>query len=265
VLAILGRRVPASLKVFLTALAILDDLGAIVIIALFYSSDLSVLMLAAAAVVLAALVGLNRFGVVRLGPYLLLGLVLWFLVLKSGVHATVAGVLLALTIPLQASPGRPDDTHSPLHRLENAIQPWVAFLVLPVFGFANAGVSFAGIGAADLIQPVTLGCALGLFVGKQVGVLGGVFIAVRAGLAPRPAGASWRHLYGVSLLCGIGFTMSLFVGLLAFGEGGALQDQTKVGVLAGSLASALVGWLVLRSCPKGPAAPKPAGDGTPHG
>ena len=246
VLAILGRRVPVSLKVFLTALAILDDIGAIVIIALFYAGELSPAMLGGAALVFAALVALNRFGVMRLAPYLLLGLALWFLVLKSGVHATVAGVLLALTIPLRHSPGRPDDAHSPLHRLENAIQPWVAFLVMPVFGFANAGVSLASVAAADLLQPVTLGCALGLFLGKQIGVFGSVWLAVHLGLARRPSGANWRHLYGVALLCGIGFTMSLFVGGLAFGEAGALQDQTKIGVLAGSLASALGGWLVLR-------------------
>ena len=252
VLAVLGKRVPVSLKVFLTALAILDDLGAIVIIALFYSGDLSAPMLGGAALVFAALLALNRFGVVRLAPYLLLGLVLWFLMLKSGVHATVAGVLLALTIPLRQSPGRPDDAHSPLHRFENAIQPWVAFLVLPVFGFANAGVSLAGATAADLVQPITLGCAAGLFLGKQIGVFGAVLLAVRLGLAVRPAGANWWHLYGVGLLCGIGFTMSLFIGLLAFGGGGPLQDQTKIGVLLGSFASALAGWLVLRFCPQTP-------------
>jgi NhaA family Na+:H+ antiporter len=250
VLAILGRRVPVSLKVFLTALAILDDIGAIVIIALFYAGELSPLMLGGAALVFAALVALNRFGVMRLAPYLLFGVVLWFLVLKSGVHATVAGVLLAFSIPLQQSPGRPDDATSPLHRLENAIQPWVAFLVLPVFGFANAGVPLGGIAVADLTQPVTLGCALGLFLGKQIGVFGGVYLAVRLGFAPRPSGASWRHIYGVSLLCGIGFTMSLFVGLLAFGDAGPLQDQTKIGVLVGSLLSALCGWLVLRFGPQ---------------
>ena len=259
VLAILGKRAPVSLKVFLTALAILDDLGAIVIIALFYAGDLSPLMLGGAAVVLAILIALNRFGVVRLAPYLLLGAVLWLLVLKSGVHATVAGVLLALTIPLRQTPGRPDDAGSPLHRLENALQPWVAFLVLPVFGFANAGVSLGGIGAADLLQPVTLGCALGLFVGKQIGVFGSVFLAVRLGLAPRPVGATWRHVYGVALLCGIGFTMSLFVGVLAFGEGGDLAYQTKVGVLMGSLASALAGWLVLRFGPQIPERPAKQG------
>jgi NhaA family Na+:H+ antiporter len=248
VLAILGQRVPVSLKVFLTALAILDDVGAIVIIALFYAGELSPLMLGSAGVAFGTLVALNRFGAMRLAPYLALGLVLWFLVLKSGVHATVAGVLLALTIPLRKMPGRPDDARSPLHRLENAIQPYVAFVVLPVFGFANAGVSLAGIGAADLLQPVTLGCALGLFVGKQIGVFGGAWLAIRLGVASRPPGASLGQIYGVALLCGIGFTMSLFVGLLAFGDAGPVQDQTKIGVLLGSLLSAIGGWLVLRFC-----------------
>ncbi len=249
VLAILGQRVPVSLKVFLTALAILDDLGAIIIIALFYAGDLSLPMLAGAFGVLGVLIVLNRMGVASLVPYLLLGAVLWFLVLKSSMHPTLAGVLLAFTIPLRASPGRPDDPHSPLHLLENAIQPWVAFLVMPVFGFANAGVALGGVSAADLFKPVTLGCALGLFLGKQIGVFGGVVLAVKLGLAPRPTGANWRQLYGVSLLCGIGFTMSLFIGVLAFGEAGPLQDQTKIGVLLGSFASAVVGWAVLRAGP----------------
>jgi NhaA family Na+:H+ antiporter len=253
ILAILGSRVPVSLKVFLTALAILDDMGAIVIIALFYAGEISPLALGGAVLAFAALLAINRRGIMRLAPYLFVGFVLWFLTLKSGVHATVAGVLLAVAIPLRPSPGRPDDVHSPLHRLENAIQPWVAFLVLPVFGFANAGVSLAGIGPADLLQPVTLGCALGLFLGKQIGVFGSVFLAVRLGVAQRPNGANWRHLYGVALLCGIGFTMSLFVGQLAFGDANALQDQTKIGVLAGSLLSALAGWLVLRFHPRIPA------------
>jgi NhaA family Na+:H+ antiporter len=248
VLALLGKRVPVSLKVFLTALAILDALGAIVIIALFYSHDLSPLMLGFAAAVMAALVALNRFGVRGAVAYVPLGL-LWFLVLQSGVHATVAGVLFAITIPLQRSPGHPDAAGSPLHRMENALQSWVSFLVLPLFGFANAGIALSGLGIGSLLHPVTLGCALGLFVGKQLGVLSGIVLAVRLGLARRPAGANWRQLYGLSLLCGIGFTMSLFIGLLAFGDAGALQDQTKLGVLAGSLLSAIAGWAVLRTCP----------------
>jgi NhaA family Na+:H+ antiporter len=250
VLALLGSRVPVQMKVFLTALAIIDDLGAIVIIALFYGHDLSPMMLGLAAATLAALVALNRFGVTRLVLYVPLGLLLWYFVLKSGVHATVAGVLFALTIPLKRSPGHPDDEHSPLHRLEHALHPYVAFVVLPVFGFANAGVSLGGVGFADVLKPVTLGCLLGLFVGKQIGVFGAVFIAVKLGVTRRPGGLTGLQLYGLSLLCGIGFTMSLFIGLLAFGDSGSLQDQTKIGVLLGSLISAVGGWAVLRMCPK---------------
>jgi NhaA family Na+:H+ antiporter len=249
VLAILGSRVPVTIKVFLTALAIIDDLGAIVVIALFYGHDLSPLMLGLAALTMAALVALNRFNVTRLMAYIPLGLLLWFFVLQSGIHATIAGVLFAVTIPLQRSPGRPDVAASPLHRLENALHPWVSFLVLPVFGFANAGVAIGGLGVAALLKPVTLGCALGLVAGKQIGVFGSVWLAVRLGLARRPAGTSWPQLYGMALLCGIGFTMSLFIGLLAFGDAGALQDQTKIGVLLGSLVSAVAGWAVLRLSP----------------
>lgn len=256
VLAILGKRVPVSLKVFLTAVAILDDLGAIVIIALFYTDTLAPMMLGAAAVVFAALLLMNRAGVVRLIPYLLLGALLWFFVLKSGVHATIAGVLLALTIPLTKVKGGLDDAHSPLHRLEHALHPWVAFLILPIFGFANAGVPLGGLSLAALVQPVTLGCALGLFIGKQIGIFGAVWLAVKTGLGRKPAGANWTQIYGLALLCGIGFTMSLFIGLLAFGASEELQDQTKVGVLLGSLLSAVAGWLVLRFGPKA-AASKP--------
>ena len=250
VLAILGSRVPVTVKVLLTALAIVDDLGAIVIIALFYGADLSLPMLGLAALTMAALVALNRFGVMRIAIYVPLGLLLWYFVLRSGIHATVAGVLFALAIPLQRSPGLPDSPTSPLHRLENALHPYVAFAVLPIFGFANAGVSLTGLGFADMLHPVTLGCALGLFAGKQIGVFGSIWIAVKLGWAPRPAGASWLHLYGMSLLCGIGFTMSLFIGLLAFGDAGPLQDQTKIGVLLGSIVSALAGWAVLRMGPR---------------
>ncbi|AMN45485.1 Na+/H+ antiporter NhaA [Rhodoplanes sp. Z2-YC6860] len=246
VLALLGSRVPVQIKVFLTALAIIDDLGAIVIIALFYGHDLAPMMLLLAAITFAALLALNRVGVLRLVFYIPLGLLLWFFVLKSGIHATIAGVLFAITIPLERSPGHPDDAHSPLHRMEHALHPYVAFLILPVFGFANAGVSLTGLGLADLMKPVTLGCLLGLFVGKQIGVFGFTFLAVKFGVARKPAGTSWVQLYGIALLCGIGFTMSLFIGLLAFGEAGPLQDQTKIGVLAGSVISALAGWAVLR-------------------
>jgi NhaA family Na+:H+ antiporter len=165
------------------------------------------------------------------------------------VHATVAGVLFAIAVPLERSPGHPDAAGSPLHRLENSLHPWVSFLVLPVFGFANAGVTLSGVGIAALAHPVTLGCTLGLFVGKQIGVFGSIWLMVRTGLASKPAGASWRHVYGLALLCGVGFTMSLFIGPLAFGPSSGLEDQTKIGVLAGSLLSAIAGWAVLRSCP----------------
>jgi NhaA family Na+:H+ antiporter len=235
-----------QIKVFLTALAIIDDLGAIVIIALFYGHDLAPLMLLLAAITFASLLGLNRLGVTRLVFYIPLGLLLWWFVLKSGIHATIAGVLFATTIPLKTSPGHPDDAHSPLHRMEHALHPYVAFAILPIFGFANAGVALTGLGFADLLKPVTLGSLLGLFVGKQIGVFGFTFIAVKLGLARKPAGCTWTQLYGMAVLCGIGFTMSLFIGLLAFGEVGPLQNETKVGVLVGSLVSAVMGWALLR-------------------
>ncbi len=249
VLSLLGPRVPISLKVFLTALAILDDLGAVIIIALFYTADLNVYALLGALFVFGVLRAFNALGYQKLTPYLLLGAVLWFLVLKSGVHATLAGVALALTIPIKVSPGAPDDAKSPLHRLEHALHPWVAFLIIPIFGFANAGVSFAGVGPSALLAPVPLGITLGLFIGKQIGVFGFAWAAIRSGLADLPANASWLQLYGVSLLCGIGFTMSLFIGLLAFPTSQALQDATKIGVLAGSLIAGAIGWLVLRFAP----------------
>jgi len=216
VLSLLGPRVPISLKVFLTALAILDDLGAVLIIAVFYTGDLNLHALLGASFVLFLLGGLNRTGFTDMRPYIVLGVVLWVLVLMSGVHATLAGVALALTIPLRVSPGRPEDAASPLHRLEHALQPWVAFLIVPAFGFANAGVSFAGMSFESLLSPVPLGVALGLFVGKQVGVFAFSWAVIRAGWADLPANASWAQFYGVALLCGIGFTMSLFIGLLAF-------------------------------------------------
>lgn len=239
VLALLGSRVPTSLKVFLTAIAIMDDLAAIVIIALFYTDQLHLAALAGAGVVLAILILLNRLKVISLWPYLLLGVVLWFLVLESGVHATLAGVALALTIPLRA------DDRCPLHRLEHALHKPVAFGVTPIFGFANAGLSFAGVGLSAVVDPVPLGVALGLFLGKQVGVFGVSFAMIRMGWARLPAGASLAQLYGVAVLCGIGFTMSLFIGGLAFSDP-LLIDETKIGVLVGSLASALLGIAILR-------------------
>ncbi|WP_131194279.1 Na+/H+ antiporter NhaA [Lichenihabitans psoromatis] len=251
VLALLGDRVPASLKVFLTALAVLDDLGAVLIIALFYTSDLSLPMLGAAAVAVVALFGLNRFGVRRLWPYLLIGALLWWLVLRSGVHATIAGVLLALPIPAEAAGQMGEHAdESPLHRLEEALSPWVAFLILPIFAFANAGVSIGADAIAGLTNPVTLGVALGLFLGKQIGVLGSVWIAVTTRIASRPSKAGWIHIYGVALLCGIGFTMSLFIGLLAFAATPEFQTDTKIGVLLGSILSACTGALVLRLAPR---------------
>jgi NhaA family Na+:H+ antiporter len=250
VLSLLGSRVPMSLRVFLTALAILDDLGAVLIIAVFYTADLSLFNLGMAGVVLLCLIGLNRFGVAKLWPYLVLAPVLWFFVFQSGIHATLAGVALALTIPLTQSKGRPDDAHSPLHRLEHALVGWVAFLVIPIFGFANAGVSLAGLDASILTGPVPLGIAVALFVGKQIGVFGAAWAVIRLGAADLPIGATMAQLYGVALLCGIGFTMSLFIGVLAFPNSPELVDSVKVGVLAGSLVSGLVGWAVLMKAPR---------------
>ena len=250
VLALLGSRVPASLKVFLTALAIVDDLGAIVIIAIFYTADVRLAWLALAGAAVLALWALNRAGVTRLSPYLILGAALWYLVLNSGVHATLAGVALALTIPVRAS----DDTRrtvSPLHLLEHRLQPWVVYLVLPIFGFANAGVSLSEFGWAGAGADIPLGIAAGLFIGKQLGVFSFTWAAISLGLADCPRDASFLQLYGVSLLCGIGFTMSLFIGLLAFAGAPHLQDGVKVGVLAGSLASAVLGTLVLRFAHRG--------------
>lgn len=251
ILALLGSRVPTSLKIFLTALAILDDLGAIVIIALFYTSQLEVFALIMAGALLACLFCLNRAGVLRLTPYLLIGAVLWYFVLKSGVHATLAGVALALTIPLRPRNAGQPQAHSPLHDLEHALHKPVALLIVPVFGFANAGVSFAGMGLDSLAQPVPLGVALGLFLGKQLGVFGFAWLAIKTGVASLPRHASLTQLYGVALLCGIGFTMSLFIGALAFTDA-ATVDATKIGVLTGSLASAVAGFLLLRLSGKPP-------------
>ena len=234
-----------SLKIFLTALAIIDDLGAVVIIGLFYTADLQVTPLLAALGVLAALVALNRMRVERLTPYLALGAALWFCVFQSGVHATLAGVALALTIPIRPAPALPDDPRSPLHILEHALHPWVAFAIVPVFGFANAGVSLEGVSLSGLFAPLPLGIVAGLLVGKQLGVFLTTALAVRMGWADCPEDASWGQVYGVSLLCGVGFTMSLFIGLLAFPTAPELQDAVKVGVLAGSLLSGLVGASVL--------------------
>jgi NhaA family Na+:H+ antiporter len=253
VISLLGRRVPASLRVFLTALAIIDDLGAVVIIALFYTAGLSLPDLAGAALVVALLAGLNRLGVCRLTPYLVLGLVLWILVLRSGVHATLAGVVLALAIPLRATPGRPDaqaGLASPLHRLEHALHRPVAFLILPVFGLANAGVSVLGLPSDAWVAPVTLGVGLGLLAGKVAGVFGCSMLAIRLGLADMPVQAGRLQMLGTALLCGIGFTMSLFITLLAFPGDPVLQAEAKIGILAGSLAAGLLGYALLRVAPR---------------
>jgi NhaA family Na+:H+ antiporter len=245
VLSLLGPRVPVSLRIFLMALAIIDDLGAVVIIALFYTTSLDALALGGAGLVTLALIAMNRAGVSRLLPYIALGALLWFLVLKSGIHATLAGVILAFTIPLRTA-SRPD-AGSPLLTMEHGIQPWVTFLIVPLFGFANAGVSFAGMTLSALAEPVPLGVALGLFLGKQLGVFLTSAAVIAAGLATLPAQATWKQMYGLAALCGIGFTMSLFIGLLAFPDAPLLQDQLKLGVLAGSLASTLLAVLLLRS------------------
>lgn len=251
VLALVGSRAPTSLKVFLTSLAIIDDLGAILIIATFYASDLSFVALAVAAVFAATLYWLNRRGETRLLPYLLLGVVLWAAMLFSGIHATVAGVILAMMIPIKSSG---DSKHSLLHSMERALSPWVAFLVLPIFGFANAGVSLASAGHMSLFSPLGLGIIGGLFLGKQIGVLAAVFLARQAKVGALPARASWRHIYGVAALCGIGFTMSLFIGLLAF-AGPEKQAVLKLAVLVGSLLSALAGALILMTTPSAKAKP----------
>lgn len=251
VLALLGPRVPVSLKVFLTALAIVDDLGAVIVIALFYTSDLSLMNLGMAAATLMLLATLNRRRVGLRWPYLLLGAVLWFFVLRSGVHATLAGVITAFFVPLTTKPSgsSSEADRSPLLTLEDGLHPWVAYLIIPVFGFANAGVSLSGVHLSHLLDPVPLGVALGLVVGKQVGVFGFCWLAIRSGLARLPLRASWGQLYGVAVLCGIGFTMSLFIGALAFASAPLLADGTKIGVLLGSILSAMLGALILSRNP----------------
>ncbi|MCM5560167.1 Na+/H+ antiporter NhaA [Pleomorphomonas sp. JP5] len=248
VISLFGSRVPSSLKIFLAALAIIDDLGAVIVIALFYTADLNLWALGGTAVVLAALIGLNRAKVMALWPYLVLGVGLWVLVFASGVHATLAGVMLALTIPLKPTPGTPEADHaeSPLHRLENALHKPVAFLIVPLFGFANAGVSLAGLSMGVFAEPLTMGIAGGLMLGKLIGVMGTVAVLVKLGVAHLPASASWGQMAGTSLLCGIGFTMSLFIGLLAFDDP-SVQDHVKIGILLGSLASGVLGAICLAS------------------
>jgi NhaA family Na+:H+ antiporter len=241
VLALLGKRVPVSLKLFLMTLAIIDDLGAIIVIALFYSGELSTLALSVAAASVAALIVLNRLGVHRLAPYLLIGLVLWVCVLKSGVHATLAGVILAFCIPLRAGL-----QHSPLLTLEHALHPWVAYAILPLFAFANAGVSLTGVTLQSFTHAVPMGIAAGLLLGKTLGVLGLTWIAIRIGVAKLPSGANWGQVSGVSILCGIGFTMSLFVGSLAYDPAtSAYAGADRMGILTGSILAAFIGYAVM--------------------
>lgn len=252
VLALLGPRVPTSLKLFLVTVAIVDDMGAVAIIALFYTAELNITALVAAAAIWALMLWLGKKQVKSLPVYLILFAFLWFATLLSGVHATIAGVLAAMAIPFEATPDGPDSQTSPLHRLEHGLHPIVGFLVVPLFGFANAGVSLAGLTMEQVLAPLPLGIAAGLFLGKQVGIFASVWCAVKLGLAGKLRGATWLQIYGVALLCGIGFTMSLFISGLAFAGDALLQDEAKVGILMGSVLSALVGFAVLRFAPLDP-------------
>ena len=246
VLGVLGRRVAPSLKIFLTAVAIVDDLGAILLIALLFTASIDAAALSIAAFGLAILVALNRLKVLHLAPYLVIGAGVWYATLQSGVHATLAGVAVALTIPMRPEPDT-DQAASPLHRLEHALHPLVAFGVVPLFGFANAGLSFDGLSPRALLDPVPLGILLGLFLGKQLGVFSAVWILCKTGISEMPAEATWRQIYGIALLCGIGFTMSLFVAGLAFDPASDFAESAKLGIIVGSLASAGAGAMLLAS------------------
>ena len=241
ILALLGSRVPTSLKILLTAIAVIDDLLAILVIAVFYTGHIALLPLLGAGVGLGVLVVLNLSGVRSLVPYLLIGVGIWYGVLLSGVHATLAGVAVALTIPLRTGDGQP-----PLKRLEHALQPWSSFLIVPAFGFANAGIAFGGMVAADVIAPLPVGIMLGLFLGKQIGIFATIRGLVTFRLAEAPKNGNWAQVYGMAVLCGIGFTMSLFIGGLAFAGAPHAMDAVKVGVFAGSILSGVAGWLILR-------------------
>ena len=244
VLALLGARAPPVIKLLLVTIAIVDDIGAVVIIAIFYTADLNIAALVATAALVSGMVAMSKLGIRRLWPYLLGFLLLWLAVFQSGVHATIAGVLAALTVPLGIG-----ESHSPLKRLEHAIHPWVMFGIIPLFGFASAGVTLTGLDA--LFSPLPLAIALGLFLGKQSGVFGATWLADRIGIAPKPPHLKWQHIYAASVLCGIGFTMSLFIGALAYSDA-ALVDAAKIGTLAGSLVSGVVGFVILRLAPPVP-------------
>ena len=241
ILSLLGSRVPLSLKVFLTALAIIDDLGAIIIIAIFYSGDLSIKFLTLILITFILLMLLNKFNIKKFVPYLILGLLLWFFTYKSGIHATIAGVLLACSIPHR----KKEHDFSLLVKFEHAISPYVAYFIMPLFAFANAGVSLEGMNLSSLLSPVPLGIVLGLFIGKQIGVFIFSFVSIKLGFAQMPNNSNWINLYGVGILTGIGFTMSLFIGNLAFIENPIYMDGVKIGVLTGSLLSTLIGYLLL--------------------
>lgn len=253
VLALLGSRAPTSLKLLLTTVAIVDDMGAVAIIAVAYTTSIKGAALFAAIAVLGVMYVMNKAGVRALWPYLIAFLLLWYAVLLSGVHATIAGVLAAMAIPIVTTPGAPDSEESPLHRLEHALHPWVAYCIVPLFGFANAGISLTGLGLDRILASLPLGVAAGLFLGKQIGIFASIWMSVRLGIATKPRGATWLQIYGVALLCGIGFTMSLFIGALAFPVDPLLAEEAKIGVLLGSVASALAGFLVLRLAPAHPA------------
>jgi len=245
VMALLGPRVPPALKLFLTTVAIVDDMGAVAIIAVAYSHGIDWGALAAASGVVAGMAAMNRRGVRAIWPYLTAFALLWWLVLMSGVHATIAGVVAAAFVPFERTEGAPDSAHSTLHRLEHGLSPWVAYAIVPLFAFANAGVSLAGLSLTILAEPLVLAIAGGLFIGKQGGIVGGIALAERIGIARRPHGVRWAQIYGVALLAGIGFTMSLFIGGLAFPGNAMLEAELKIGVLTGSVLSALAGFGVL--------------------
>jgi NhaA family Na+:H+ antiporter len=247
ILALLGSRVPVALKILLTSIAVIDDLAAIVIIAIFYTSQLSIMALVVSAITIACLFLLNKLGVKSIAPYLLLGLVLWVAVLKSGVHATLAGVALAAFIP-----ARPKGEHAAAETMEHFLHGWVAFFILPVFAFANAGVPLAGISLEALMRPIPLGIGLGLFLGKQIGVFGLCWVTIKCGWAQVPKGVTWSQLYGLACLCGVGFTMSLFIASLAFEGSGApvFNAEARLGILAGSILSGITGFMMLRKCSK---------------
>lgn len=260
VLGLLGNRVPASLRLFLLTVAIVDDIGAVLVIALFYTAQIKLVWLIAALAVVAAMVAMNRMKVSSYWPFILLALVLWVFVLFSGVHATIAGVVAALTIPMV---GKDDETM--VEKMEHALAPWSAYLIVPIFGFANAGVSLGGLGLEGVFAPLPIAIAAGLVIGKQMGIFAAIFAADRVGFAPRPDNASWPEIWGVSILCGIGFTMSLFISGLAFAGDELLIEEAKIGILMGSLISAIAGYVILRLTSAHPDDPRSPYTQTGHG